>query len=160
DLLPVPFQRAGLWVESNHRVGVEVVALPVRAHKILSRIAGSVIDRICLALVGAGQPRSTAAVFAALAGPAFLVLFDSLELPQLFAAAGANTINLPGGRQLAGSRPEGQHVSRQHRERSEVAAMAVGEIGQEDLPHFLAGLLVKGDAAPVHSSDKHLAAAN
>src|SRR5262245_4555461 len=81
DLLPVPFQGAGPWVESNHRVGVEVVALPVRAHKVLSRIPGSVIDCICLAIVGAGQPRSATAVFAALAGPAFLVLFDSLELP-------------------------------------------------------------------------------
>src|SRR5262245_9060522 len=77
---------------------VEVVALPIRTHKVLSRIAGSIIDRICLAIVGAGQPRSTTAVFAAFAGPAFLVLFDSLDLPSLLATIGVHAIDFPGGR--------------------------------------------------------------
>jgi hypothetical protein len=57
--------------------------------------------------------------------------------------------------QLAGGGNEHQDVAGHDQQRGEVAAVAVGKVGEvQHLPFFLAGLLVERDAAAVDRADE------
>src|SRR5262249_807693 len=160
DLLPVPFQMAGLGIECEDRIGVEVVTLPVRIDEILPRIAGAVEDRVRLRVVLARHPRAPPPVFAGRAMTILWVVLDSVEFPHLLAALGFDTVDFPLRCQFAGSRAESQHVAGNDRRRGEIATVAVRKIGQLDLPYLLAGFLIEGNATPIHGSDEDLAVAD
>ena len=68
DLLPIPFQCAEFWIERNDRVGVEIIAFPIRADKILPRITCAVIDQVGLRIVASWKPSPAPAILPALAG--------------------------------------------------------------------------------------------
>ena len=88
------------------------------------------------------------------------ILLDGVEFPELLAGGGFDAEDLALRRQFAGGGPEGQDVTRHDRRRGEVAAVAIGEVGELHLPLFLAGLLVKRDAAPVNGADEDHAVAD
>ena len=67
--LVVPFQLAGVGVEGDHRVGIQVVAGAIVAVPAGIGIAGSPICQVELGIVRAGHPNRAAAVLPRLAGP-------------------------------------------------------------------------------------------
>ena len=87
--LEMPLQRAGLRIERDDRVGVQVVAQPVVADEIRTGIADRPVDRIELRIVGAGQPRGAAGMIDAFPLPGVRTRLATFrhrpEAPHLFA---------------------------------------------------------------------------
>src|ERR1700730_7719531 len=157
DLLAIPFQCAEFRIERNDRVGVEIIAFPIRADKILPRITCAVIDQVGLRIVASWKPSPAPAILPALAGPARRILFNGLEFPQFLPSLRFDAINLSCCREIAGGRSEGQSLASQYRRRGEVAAVAICRVSQLRLPELSSGLLVDRNAASVNRADKNLA---
>ena len=68
-VLKVPLQLAGRGVKRQHRVRVQVVALPLPPVVVGARVAGGPVQRVKIGVVGAGEPRGRAAVLDVLAAP-------------------------------------------------------------------------------------------
>ena len=62
-VLEVPLEPSGRRLQREDRVGVEIVALPLAAVVVGTRIARRPVQRLELRIVGARQPRGAAAMF-------------------------------------------------------------------------------------------------
>ncbi len=89
--LEVPFELAGVRIEGNDAVGVEVVAGAHTGVPVWAGVAGAPVGEVEFGVVGAGEPDGAAAVDPGVAAPSFvagLAFFgDGFEAPD-FAASG------------------------------------------------------------------------
>ena len=77
--LEIPAQLPGLRFEREHRVGVEIVALPLVAVVIEPRVAGRPVHEIELRIVSAGHPAGAAAMLGLFALPGFGARFAGIR---------------------------------------------------------------------------------
>ena len=68
-VLEVPLQRAGVRIERDERIGVEVGAGPALAVPVGVRVAGAPVKKVQRGIVGAGEPRRRAAALPDVALP-------------------------------------------------------------------------------------------
>lgn len=155
-----PLQFAGVGIQRDHRVGVQVVALAFVAEVIRRGIADAPVQGVGFRVVGAGQPAAAAAGIAGVAGPAVRIVLDGVELPLRRAGVRIERIDLAALRGVAGRRCNDEHIARQGRRRSEVVARLLARLHDLGLPDFLARLLVQRDQPAVQRREIDLAVAN
>ena len=80
--LVVPLERAGVGVERDDRVGVEVVAVAIVAVEIGAGIAGAPVDQVERRIVGAGDPGGAAAALPRVAFPGLAALLARARAPS------------------------------------------------------------------------------
>ena len=71
SFLEIPFELAGIGIERDEGVGVEIGAHAIAAVEIRRGIAGAPVDQIEVRIVGAGVPGGTAAQLPGIARPCF-----------------------------------------------------------------------------------------
>ena len=154
-VLPEPLDGAALDVEGEHRVGVEVLALPevgVPRRRVADTEEGQLRPRI----VRAGEPHGAAAVFPRFAWPRIDTGLaggrDGVGSPQLTTAVGVEGGDESTTAHLAGAAgaDDDLAVGGERRHREEVTVLVVG---QRLLPDHGAGLAVERDHARVHGAE-------
>ena len=105
--LVMPFQLAGVGVERDDRIGVEVVAWPLRAVVVGAGVADAPIRQVELRIVGAGHPDRAAAVLPGVGIAEALRVGFGQRLPRLVAglAGRRNRVEAPcllAGRRVVG----------------------------------------------------------
>ena len=90
--LEVPFELAGIGVERDHAIAIEVVAGAMVAIPIGTGIADAPVGEIEIGIVGARDPDGGAAGLPGIAGPGFVAGFaragDGVEAPGFLAGRG------------------------------------------------------------------------
>ena len=90
--LEIPFQLAGIGVERDDAIAIEVVAAAVVAIPIGTGVADAPVSEIELGIVGAGDPHGGAASLPGIAGPGFVAGLaragDGVEAPGFLAGGG------------------------------------------------------------------------
>ena len=118
DFLPVPLELPGFAFERNHRIGVEIVALPVLSPEIGGWVAGAVERRVGCGVVAPRQPYAAAPKFrGSFVRPAFRILLDRFEDPPYAAGIGVHTVDLSGAGGFATARSDHQRVGCEDRRR-------------------------------------------
>src|SRR3954462_6108892 len=87
--LEIPLELAGIGIESEHAIGVKIVAGARSTIEIRRWIAGSPIDRVQIGIVPARHPSCTAAAQIHVSGPTGCAElarpWDGPEAPRFFA---------------------------------------------------------------------------
>src|SRR6185503_5219364 len=90
--LEIPLQRAGVGVQRDDAVGIEIVALTLRRIPVGAGIAGTEIDGVERRIEGAHRPDRGAARLPGIAVPGLRPLFarlrNGVEAPELLAGPG------------------------------------------------------------------------
>src|SRR5207245_1764470 len=104
-VLEVPFLRAGIRIESDQAVRIEIVALAHIAVPVGSRIPRTPVDGVALRIVSARHPGGGGPGFPALAFPGFVPRLalggDGVEAPQPLAGLGVIAIDKSASAKLA-----------------------------------------------------------
>ena len=156
-VLPEPLDGAGLHVEGQHRVRVQVVALS-QIGVPRSRVADAEVGELALGIIGGSEPDGAAAVLPGFARPrvgaGLAGRRDRVGAPQFLAAVGIERGDESAIAHLARSTGADQDLSvggqRGHGE--EVTVLVVGH---HALPHDRAGPGVEGDDARIEGAEIH-----
>src|SRR6185369_8798108 len=159
DLLVVPLELAGVGVESKHGRSIEIVARTCLAPVVVwSWVSGAPEHEVPFGVVGTGHPAAATTEFPGVAGPAFRVILDGVELPRFLTGSRIESEDLALDREFPRGLTQDDLVLDHERGASEVAAALLG-IDELRSPHLLAGLHVKGDDPSVKRAEEHLAMA-
>ena len=158
--LEVPFQRAGVDVHGDQRVGVEVVAGPNVADEVGARIAGAPVRQIGVGIVCACHPGGRAAVLPAVAAPCLVARLarprHGPEAPGPLAARGVVRVEKTTNAVLgAGDADDHLVLDRQRGGRQRVPRLVVGDL---DVPPHAAGPHVERDQMRIDRRDEDLVA--
>ena len=103
--LEIPFQLAGVGIERDHGIAVEIGALANVAVPVGTGIADAPVGQIQLRIVGAGNPDGSAAVLPGIARPCLMAGLaragDRVEPPGFFAGRGIVGREKPANAELA-----------------------------------------------------------
>ena len=158
-VLVVPLQLAGVGVERDHRVGVEVVAGPLVADP-RPRVAGAPVGQVELRIVRSGDPDRGAAGAPGLARPGLAPrlarLRNRVGAPHLLAGVGIERGHEPADAPLA-ARGSDQHLAVRH-ERRNGHVVPGPVVGDRRLPDHLPGHRVEGHHERVVRRVKNLVA--
>src|SRR6185503_20766490 len=104
-VLEMPLQRAGIRIQREERIGVEIGARTALAIPVRVRIAGAPVEQVQRRVVGAGEPRRRAAALPDVALPGVAARFarrrNRVEAPQALAALRIVRIDEAAVRELA-----------------------------------------------------------
>ena len=70
--LEMPFELAGIGIERDHGIGIEIVAGALRGIPVGAGIAGAPVDQVQIRIVGTCDPDRAAAVLPIVSAPAFV----------------------------------------------------------------------------------------
>ena len=149
--LVVPLEHAGVGVERDHRVGVEVVALAVLAVEVRAGVAGAPVDQVQRRVERAGHPRGAAAALPRVAFPALAALLARAghhpEAPGALAGGGVEGVDEAADAVLGAGDADHDLVLDDERRRGGAVAFLV--VVDHRVPHHRAGLHVEGQQVRV-----------
>ena len=155
--LEVPLQLAGVRIEREDRVRVEVVALALVAVVVGTRIAGRPVEQARFGIVGAGQPGGGAAVLDRLADPRLRAGLAGRghgpEPPHALAGRGPVRVE-ESADALVAARDAGDHQIVDD-ERRAGGAVVLAVVGHLDVPQQLTGEAVQRDQVRVVGLQEH-----
>ena len=156
-VLEVPAHFAGVHVECDQRVGIEVVAGPGIAVPVRGRIPGRPVEEAEFGVIGAGQPGSPSSRLPTVAAPGVVARFpfggDGPPTPDPFAGLRVVGVEESADAGLAAADPHDDlAVHRERRRRHRVADRVVGD---RDFPADVTVRSIQRDQLGVERSEKH-----
>ena len=160
--LVVPAQPAGVDVERDHRIAVEVVALAALAVVIRSGIAGAEVGEVQLGIVRRGDPDARSAARPRITRPRVVARLarprNREEPPGALAGIRVVGVDEAAASVLAAGRADDHLVlDDQRRDRRGIALL---EVLHHHVPHDVAGLHVEGEEVRVERGHEQLVAEN
>src|ERR1700687_2420924 len=149
--LEIPFEFAGLGIQGEYAIGIEIIAGPRPAIEIRSWVAGSPVQRIEFGIVGAGHPGGAAAAQIGLPGPTGRAELAGAgygpETPHLLTGLRIEGRDEPANAVVAaGCADENFAV---HDEGSAGGAVVFVALGVRDVPEEMAGAHIQAEQMSV-----------
>ena len=153
--LEVPLHFAGIGVEGDDALGVEVVAFADVAVEIGGGVAGAPVEEIQLGIVGAGEPGAAAAGFPGVAGPGVVAGFagagDGVPAPETFAGVGVIGVEEAVEAMIAGGDAHDDFILDDHGRGG--GPIAFGGFGDFGFPEHGSVTSVEGDQVGVGGAE-------
>ena len=158
--LEVPLEPSSRGLQREDRVGVEIVALPLAAVVVGTRIARRPVERVELRIVRARQPRGAAAMFDVGARPCFRAGLARLrhrpEPPRFLSRFGVERGNEPADALVAARRSDDHQLA--HDQRRRRGAVVLARIRHARFPHQFAREPVQREQLRIVGDDEEAAA--
>src|SRR5579859_126521 len=163
DLLVIPLELAGIGIERDDAVGVEVGAFAGIAIEISRGIADAPIEQIQLGIIRAGEPGGASARFPAIAGPGLVAFLarggNGPETPGAAAGVDVESREIAAMSGIAAGDADHHFVFDEQRRAGDVAA-ALAHVLDVDSPELAAGFLVERHDIIIERAKEHAAGAD
>ena len=155
--LEMPLERAGVRVECDHRVGVQVVAGALIGVPVRTRIADAPVGEIEFRVVRPGDPHRATAVFPGVAGPGIVPglagSWNRVEAPRFFSRFRVEGRDEAADAELGPADADDHFVF--HDERGHRDRVRQLHVGNGDVPEWMAVFRVDRDQMRVERAHEH-----